>query len=69
MKASFFQDALADNTSGLAVTAEALIVDDASNQFVIPCRNLDVQQFERLGLCKLDAQSTPRPGVYRYWGP
>ncbi len=68
MKASFFQDALADNTSGVAVRAEALIVDDASNQIVIPCRNLDVQQFERLGLCELEAQTTPRPGLYRYWG-
>ncbi|MCA9159182.1 MAG: AAA family ATPase, partial [Planctomycetales bacterium] len=68
MKASFFQDALADNTSGVAVRAEALIVDDASNQIVIPCRNLDVQQFERLGLCELEALTSPRPGLYRYWG-
>ena len=68
MKATFFQDALTDNPSGLVMKAEALVVLDATDQAVVPCRNLDVQQFERLGLCELVAEATPRPGLYRYWG-
>ncbi|HWL10487.1 MAG TPA: hypothetical protein VNQ76_18930 [Planctomicrobium sp.] len=35
---------------------------------MVPCRNLDVEEFHRLGHCQLAPENSPRPELYRYWG-
>lgn len=65
---NFFVEALGDNPSALAIRAESLVADQAGDRCVVPCRNLEVEQFARLGLCELKPESTPRPSFYRYWG-
>jgi len=68
LKPTFISEVLRDNPASLAVHAEAAIVREADGQAVICCRHLDVEQFSRRGHCKLEAESTPRPSLFRYWG-
>lgn len=64
----FFTQALDDNAAALAVRAEAMIVAQAGDQAVVPCRHLEVEHFARLGMCQLHQSDDPRPVLYRYWG-
>ncbi len=68
LKSNFFADALADNSACLAINTEAMIAAEADDKTVIPCQHLDVEQFARLGFCKLELLENPRPGMFRYWG-
>ena len=61
-------DALADNPTALSLRAEKLILNIAKGKAVVACRNLAVEQYARMKLCELRAETTPRPGSYRYWG-
>ncbi len=68
IKSTFFNDALGDNTAGVALNAERLIVSECSGKAVVACRDLDVQQFARLELCELAPDIVPKSDSYRYWG-
>lgn len=61
-------ESLGDNSASLPLHALKRIVEYAGEQVVVPCRNLEVEQFYRLHLCKLEAKTEPRPDLSRYWG-
>lgn len=61
-------DGLGDNPAALPMQAEKLILKLAEDKAVVPCRNLEVEQFARLQRCELEAEECPRPNFYRYWG-
>lgn len=68
LNSNFFSDALSSNSASLPLKAEAMIVAEVDGMAVVPCRNLDIQEFARLEFCKLEPARDPRPGTYRYWG-
>ena len=68
LNSNFFLDALSDNTARLPIQAEAMIVADAQGRSVTQCRHLDVEEFAKLGFCKLEPVSDPRPANYQTWG-
>ncbi len=65
---TFFTEALADNSAALPIRVEAMIVNSFADQSVVTCRNLDIQQFAKLSLCELLAESEPRPDTCQFWG-
>jgi len=68
LKRSFFSDALAGNSASISVNAEAMIVAAAEGRAVVPCHDLDVEEYQHLGLCRLEAEREPRPEFSRRWG-
>lgn len=68
MHENLFLDALAENSSVLALRAEKLIIDLADGRAVLACHGLALEQFAEMGLCEIKAETSPRPGSFCYWG-
>lgn len=68
MNENLFLDALADNNSLVPVRAEAQIVTQWPDKSVVASNGIDVGEYERLGFCKRETLSTPRPLQYLFWG-
>lgn len=64
----FFTDVLDDYPAALPCRAEQMIIAKARDQVVVPCRHLEIEQFARLGMCKLQQSDNPRPVFSRRWG-
>ena len=65
---NLFVDSLSDNPAAVALRAEALIVAQAGDKAVVPCSDLDIEEFAQLQFCELTPSENPRPETYRYWG-
>ena len=68
MQQNFFLDLLADNDGLLPVRAEAKILQQWPDKFVLASNGLELTEYQRLGHCKLQALPEPRPLKYMYWG-
>lgn len=68
MQQNFLLDLLADNSGLLPVRAEDKIAQQWPDKFIVAGDRLELREFQRLGHCKLDALSQPRPLQYVYWG-
>ena len=68
IESDFFTKALADNSAALTVNIESLLLEQTDGKAVVPCQNLNVEQFARLKLCETVPASEPRPSLFRYWG-
>ncbi len=65
---NFYLDVLKDNTAGIPVYAESLIRQHWPDKWVHASNSLDIEEYRRLGYCKLSVASTPRPDSFLYWG-
>ena len=68
MKSDFFLDALEGNTSQLPVRVEAIILQQCEGKAVVASGGLDLEQYQRLGLCSIKACENPRPLTTVHWG-
>ena len=68
MQQNFFLDLLADNDGLLPVRAEAKILQQWPDKFVLASNGLELTEYQRLGHCKLQALPEPRPLKYVFWG-
>jgi hypothetical protein len=68
MHEDLFIDSLADNSAAISLHAEKLILGLAKGKSVVTCRDLELEQYARLGCCRISAEAVPLPGSYRYWG-
>ena len=64
---NFYLDVLKDNTAGIPVYAESLIRQHWPDKWVHASNSLDIEEYRRLGYCKLSVASTPRPDSFLYW--
>jgi AAA+ superfamily predicted ATPase len=68
LDSSFFRDALSGNSASIAIGAEALITAATNGRSIVSCRGLEVEEYQQLGLCRLEAAAEPRPEAWRSWG-
>jgi len=68
MQENFFLDLLADNSNLLPVRAEAKIVKQWPDKFVLASSGLELTEYQRLGHCEIQACPEPRALKYMYWG-
>ena len=68
LNSNFIADVLAGNPSSMAIHAESTLLAQVGNKAVVPCGDLELEEFARLNLCTLEPATDPRPGLHRYWG-
>lgn len=68
MQPNFFAAVLADNPIGFSIRAYDILREQIPGKAIVVCQDLELEEFQSLGFCKLTPLETPAPHLYKYWG-
>lgn len=68
MQPNFFAEILADNPIAFSLRAYDFLREKNAGKAVVVCQDLELEEFQSLGFCKLTPLETPAPHLYKYWG-
>ncbi|MEZ6088525.1 MAG: ATP-binding protein [Pirellulaceae bacterium] len=68
MHEDLFIDSLGENDAAMPVCALRRLTEFAGHKPIATTRELDVERFAQMELCRLTPMAVPQPDFYRYWG-
>ena len=68
MQPNFFAEILADNPIAFSIRAYDFLREQMPGKAVVVCQDLELEEFQSLGFCKLTPLEMPAPHRYKYWG-